>query len=108
MAGHQLTSAEAARLDANIVSLAGDMREMREEMRLLREALLTLVRVEQKQVEQHASLERAFKSLAAHEERLQKIERGMPGLMELRAWAIGAIAACLSAGLWLLSGWRTK
>lgn len=85
------------RLETRLDELKADVSEMRIVMRDLADALTQLARVEERQAQASAALERAFKTISRIDERVSILEKGDVG--QDRTSAIVDRTLWLTAGL---------
>jgi predicted RNase H-like nuclease (RuvC/YqgF family) len=104
-----ITSVEALLLGAKMDAIKDSVTELRGTMGEMTKALNTLIRVEQKQIEHTEDIKRLDNRIdkldADHEGRLQFLERKMPGLIEMRLWAMSGVMSVVAAvGYAVISG----
>lgn len=76
--------------------------EMRDMLKSINSAVQALVRVEQQQVEQRDSINRAHESIENHNERLMVLERAQPSLLMTRNWVLAAVVAVFAFTAWAI------
>ena len=104
-----MTSVEARLMAAALADLRSDMSEMRQSLNGVQKALEALVRMDEQQINQRASLARAFDEIRLERERregefrderlhretlqtrLHLLEVDAPSYKELRHWVIGGV-----------------
>jgi hypothetical protein len=86
-----MTSHEAQLLEVSLQHIRGDLKRMAETMLIVNARLEALPLIQQAQQAQQADLARGAARMDSQDERLQEIERELPGLKELRRWVIGGM-----------------
>ncbi|HQR20059.1 MAG TPA: hypothetical protein PKV98_04290 [Burkholderiaceae bacterium] len=76
--------------------------EMRDMLKSINSAVQALVRVEQQQVEQRESIDRAHKGIEDQNERLMVLERAHPSLLMTRNWVLAAVVAVFTFSFWAI------
>lgn len=90
---HDIRSHEAAVLNTKLDGVQQDVSEIKTNLQDLSKTLLLLVKVEQRQLQQHEQLTHAVRTIEQHDVRLAKLEKDLPQLTELRKWIIAGVSA---------------
>lgn len=94
-----MTSADVALLNYKLGTLHTDVSDIKGALEKLTEAVTRLALVEQRQGQTATSVERAFKLLENHENRLQTVEKTLPELRKTTGWVDKLATAVVSAVL---------
>ena len=82
--------------EARIAVLERNCDELKEAIFQIRDALQSLVRLEEQHMETKAALTRVFVQCEKIETRMVEIEKVIPGLVELRRWVVAGMLGTLS------------
>jgi hypothetical protein len=77
--------------DYRLSAIEKNQELMSENLKEIGEAMRMLISLEQKHVETREALERAFKSLEQHNDRIHKIEIEMPTVKLTRGWVMAGV-----------------
>lgn len=88
-----MTSAEARIIEASLEHLRGDIQRLNDTMQAIATETRQLAEIRTMQSHIQTQLADGSVALGKHEERLQSIERDLPGLKELRRWVITGVLA---------------
>lgn len=88
-----MDSAEARIIHTRLDGLVENMRRLADAAERMQETvpLLTALKVQQEQM--LGELKKGGEIMSKHEDRLQAIERDLPGLRELRKWVVAGVLA---------------
>lgn len=86
----------ATHSDARFSSLSEDLKEVKSTLKELTAAVNRLAVIEERQVTDRASLDRAFGSIKDHEGRLKVLENGQVTNKQVGAWVHQAVWACVA------------
>lgn len=86
----------AAHSDTRFASLSDDIKEVKSTLKELTAAVNRLAVIEERQVTDRASLDRAFGSIKDHEGRLKCLEAGQITNKQTSAWVHQAVWACVA------------
>lgn len=88
-----MTSAEARIIEASLEHLRGDIQRLNDTMQAIATETRQLAEIRTMQSHIQTRLADGTVTIGKHEERLQSIERDLPGLKELRRWVITGVLA---------------
>lgn len=87
----------AVMLSAKLDALAANVASMQAAISEMGKTLITLVRVEERQIDQDEALKAGLMRIDDHDARLRHIESKLPSLIEIRAWAGSVVVSVLGA-----------
>lgn len=90
-----LSSLEARVIGASLAHLTSEQKRTTDAVVAINESLHALTRLEVTQADIAERLKEGSMRMTDHEKRLQAVEQEMPGLREMRKWAISAMIAGL-------------
>jgi hypothetical protein len=86
-----MNSTEARILELSLDHIRSDLARLQEGVAAVAASLQVLPAIQQAQITTQAEMRRGAQVMERHEERLQSIERDLPGLRELRKWVITGV-----------------
>lgn len=93
MLGDQVNKGE---MTARLEAIQGSIGEIKERLDTMGAALVNLTRLETLHTQHSEALGRAFTEIRLVQERSERMEREMPGLIEMRKWIVTGVVAGLA------------
>lgn len=75
-------------MSARLEAIQGYIGEIKERLEVMGNALTNLTRLESQHSQHSEALSRAFGEIRLLQDRVTKVEREMPGLIEMRKWVV--------------------
>ena len=88
-----MVSAPPEVLETKLDALSDDVREIRNRLDTVGEALVTLTRLEERHEQTSAALSRTFATLESQHAKIDALEREIPALVETRKWVVSGVVA---------------